>query len=482
MRLFFLLFFLLIFRDIYTQTDPSGQEILARIGDRRISVDEFIQRSELTVRPFKFKDKNITLNNLISEKILALEAERNTQLPENQVLQSRLKGIKEQLMREKLYYEEAFNKVELDSTEIEKSCRLSMREYELEFYRLKQKELVKQIETVIDSIPALTPGLFLELEKIAGEKPVHKVKYFDPDDDLIHKALYADLLDTGDVVGPVRISNGDYLLMKILKWTDYPVFGIYDQQIRWNKVKEKMHRIKADNLWVSYANRIMGDRKIKFNEETTELLADIAYDYYSKMKSDSLKMQVSEVPLPDDELNLDAVFFTVDNTGWTINDFKKELQSHPLVYRSKNLDESNFRRNFQLAVVDLIRDYYLTREAYKKSYDTLESINNAKEMWQDAFLASEFQIQIMNSAIEQGIVDENDNTGRLNYWQNYLVDLQAKYGDSIWLNTDELDKIRLTNIDFVALQSGVPYPVVVPRFPIFIPSENLDYAKKENSF
>jgi hypothetical protein len=53
------------------------ERILARIGDKQISVKEFLERSELTVRPGPFKNKNISLNNLISEKILALEAEHN---------------------------------------------------------------------------------------------------------------------------------------------------------------------------------------------------------------------------------------------------------------------------------------------------------------------------------------------------------------------------------------------------------------------
>jgi hypothetical protein len=82
---------------------PSGK-MLAKIGSKEITVEDFLYRSEFTVRPARIKNKNITLNNLISEKILAIEAEhRNTNLFKNPVFLGNIKGIKEQLMREKLY-------------------------------------------------------------------------------------------------------------------------------------------------------------------------------------------------------------------------------------------------------------------------------------------------------------------------------------------------------------------------------------------
>ncbi len=59
----------------------------------------------------------------MAEKILALEAEHDDKLLLNPSFQGRLKGIKEQLMRDKLYTEVAFKKVELDSQEIKNAYR-----------------------------------------------------------------------------------------------------------------------------------------------------------------------------------------------------------------------------------------------------------------------------------------------------------------------------------------------------------------------
>jgi hypothetical protein len=82
--------------------------------------------------------------------------------------------------------------------------------------------------------------------------------------------------------------------------------------------------------------------------------------------------------------------------------------------------------------------------------------------------------------MEKGIIRDDDNIGKLNYWESYLTSLQKKYSDSIVLNYNEFNNIKLIKIDFVAFIPGAPFPQIVPGFPIFISSENLEYIKKYN--
>ena len=86
-------------------------EILAKIGDRLITHQDYLNRAEYTLRPDycrgnQYIHKKIILNNLIAEKLLAIESEAvNKQIkPEN--LNAFLKGRKEQAMRQLLYFQE----------------------------------------------------------------------------------------------------------------------------------------------------------------------------------------------------------------------------------------------------------------------------------------------------------------------------------------------------------------------------------------
>ena len=473
---------ILVLAIILNKKQPDD-DILARIGDKNISVKEFLRRSELTIRPVNFKSKKTTLNNLLSEKMLALEAQQDKELIRNPVLQGAIKGIKEQSMRSALYQEVAYNKVRLDSNEISKVYKLSQREYELEFYTVRDKAIVQKIETLVDSLPGMTDKIFADLAEIAGKKPLHKVAYNDQDDEAIQQALYREPLKPGAVIGPLKLSNGEYIIMKVLNWVDYPLISGEDQRIRWNKVKEKIHQIKANQLWRSYQADLMQGKKIEFNEQAFKVLARLAMQkYLNETVRDSLNYQLTDLPAAIAEIDPQAPFFTADNTVWSVADFKQELLSHPLVFRTKYLNQNNFNHQFQLAIVDLMRDHYLTREAYRRSLDDVPEINRTARMWQDAYLAIQQEKNILDAAIKQGLIDENDPTSKRNYWESYVRNIQKKYGESVSINNSALDKISLTTIDLVALQPGLPYPVVMPNFPTFIASDNLDYIKQEKVF
>jgi hypothetical protein len=454
-----------------------GDDTLASIDGKVITVREFRERSEFTVRPQNFKNKYITLNNLIMEKILSLEAEQDEKSALNSGMQSMLDGIKEQQMRAQLYYEAAYNKVKLDPAELKKAYELSTREYELEFYRLPNKKFADRVDNAIHSSPAKSDSLFKEIEDILGKKPVHTTKFDDNDDDAIHKALYTNAIKSGTVIGPVRLSDGGYIVMKVLKWVDYPLISGEEQQARWNKVNDFVHLRKAEEQWRSFQANVMKGKRLTFDRHSFEMLSLWAMEkYMENKKEDSLNIHLAELEIKKPEIDLDKPFFTMDNRTWTLQDVREIIRTHPLVYRTTALDSTNFRQQFRLAIIDLMRDYYLTKSAYKRSLDKHENVKNTVKMWKDSFLASNKAKSIVDTGVGQGIVKRNDERGLSEFWNSHVITLQQKYGKSIWINHTLLDRIALTKIDMIALKPGFPYPLEVPQFPALMVSENLDYA------
>jgi hypothetical protein len=68
---------LIIISCVNKTPEQSAEKIIARIGDKTISMDEFVSRAEMTIRPEycrgeKDIHKRIILNSLIAEKLLAL--------------------------------------------------------------------------------------------------------------------------------------------------------------------------------------------------------------------------------------------------------------------------------------------------------------------------------------------------------------------------------------------------------------------------
>jgi hypothetical protein len=473
--LFIAIFFLGV-TSVKSQSDDKT--LIAKIGEKQISTNEFLDRSELTIRPKEFKSKNISLNNLIIEKILALEAGSNSKFLQNPVFQCTLKGIKEQLMREKLFYDDVYDKVNVDSAEVRNMYDLYRREYELEFYTIRNNKFARKIEALIDSFPERSAEIFKEVEETLDKVPVRKIKFTDPVYDAIHKSLYTNPLELGSVVGPIRPGNGEVILMKVLSWTAHLLLSSEDRQIRWNEVKKRIHQINAQKSWHLYQANIMHGKRIEFDKHSFKILSNWAMERYLRNKDqrDSFNVyRITEIPFTKLEISIGYPFFTIDNRVWTIGDFKNEIMSHPLVFRTRDLDSNNFREQFKLAIVDMMNDHYLTQEAYKKSLDTLEEIRRIEEMWKDSFLAVYEANSIVDFALKQGTIKENNDAGKLKYWNAYLNTLKKKYSNSIRINYNEFAKISLKKVDMFVIQPGVPYPDVVPPFPTFTTLDSLGY-------
>ena len=56
--------------------------------------------------------------------------------------------------------------------------------------------------------------------------------------------------------------------------------------------------------------------------------------------------------------------------------------------------------------------------------------------------------------------------------------MQLDYSDKIEINIDAFENIELTSTDMMVTQSGVPYPILVPSFPILTDDSKLNYGKK----
>jgi hypothetical protein len=490
---FIVIFSLFIFLSCGKRRGEEPQDkILVTIGDKTISVDEFKYRTELTVRPI-FPGKNpdnlktTYLNNLIIEKLFSLESGDNNKLVQNKSFQAYLKGIKEQLMREELYYREAFNKAELDTNEIKKVYNLAGREYHLAFFSIHNSDLAEKIQSAIDAEPDSIDLIFEDLTKLAGKSFEQTVKYKDPENLAIHEALFSEPVQPGTIIGPLKIEDDYYLIMKVIDFIYIPAIG-QDAQTRWNEVTEKITQNKASHLWEGYIKEVMKGKKIKFEKPVFDKLADL----FLTIKLATTKEEKEAVAekfwqneeadltietIDSKEAILDLPFFTIDERVWTVRDFRNELMSHPLVYRKQKIEKKKFKQQFQYAIADLLRDHYLTKQAYNSSLDKSPKVRRRTEMWKDSYVAINHRDEILKQSAENVNVDSTNEAERIKYFAGYISSLQKKYSDLITIDNEALDNIKLTNVNLFVIQQQVPFPVVVPSFPVLTNNSRLDYVK-----
>ena len=144
------------------------------------------------------------------------------------------------------------------------------------------------------------------------------------------------------------------------------------------------------------------------------------------------------------------------------------------------MSNSEFGEQLQYAIMDLIRDRELTRQGYERGYDQVNVVQRNYHMWRDNFVALFHRGKILQSVgAETDTAFVKDYMPIISDHLNPYVDqLQKKYADQIFIDVDAFEEIDITRTDLVAIQRDVPYPILVPGFPLLTTDHDLDYGQK----
>ena len=451
--------------------DPNNP-ILATVCDRTITAKDFQSRAELTVRPGNIRTNKAVLNNLIAEKLMAIEAGDTCALARNPVFKAYIQGIQEQNMREALYEKVALNTIWISPEDLKKSFNLSKRVYDLEFFTINNPSITEEIETRLKANPDEKEKIFDEISE-RWETGIQTIIFHDPEHDSIHTALFSEPLETGQVIGPVHLDKSQSIMMRIKEVKIQPVIGPEEQAIRLKQVEEKVREIRSRAAWKQYKKKLMSGKQIRFFRESFDRI--IAWYKAMTPDPDAVKNMSNpdstenppaqfNIPAQLDEI-LDQPFLSVGNEQWTVRDFKQAIMSHPLVYDKKAVNTNNFEWHFQKAVADLVVDHFLNQEAYKHNLDDHERVKRRSEQWTDSYLA---RYQLENHLKKKNLAElkkQDPSYKGPRILNEYLLELKHQYQDHIQIDTEALDRLSLTNTQIYAYQPGMPYPAAVPSFP-----------------
>jgi hypothetical protein len=154
---------------------------------------------------------------------------------------------------------------------------------------------------------------------------------------------------------------------------------------------------------------------------------------------------------------------TIQGKTWTVDHFREEIKRHPLVFRKAELNKNNFTEHFKYAIVDLIRDKYITQAAYSKGYDRQESVVRSTQMWKDHMLAVYQKSRYLDSIK----CTETDFLKIVkDYMSDYVDSLQKKYSHITEINMDDFEKIELLRTDMLVNSTGTAICIKYPGIPV----------------
>ena len=488
----FIIFSFLIISCQKTEEQEPTEQILARVGDKTITVNEFIRRAEYTIRPVYCNNDNyihrkIILNSLIAEKLLALEAGDENPLVNNRYFQDYLRGRKEQAMRQWLYYKDFYSKVNIEPQKVQERLNLSGRTYDISYFSVSDKQRADKITQNLQN----SYDFKKVFQKIStdNELPRRKVQWSNVESISVINALYSGSPGKDDIFGPLQEDN-IFTFIKINGWTERIQLSENNLHQRRKDVKEQLQRQIAEKQYLRFVQDIMKGKTLQFYPETFKALVPLLAERYLKSPEEKKKAfnrrfwdneQVRE-NLSENTVTLNEIrtqpLLTIDKEIWTVRQFEKELVSHPLVFRKRNISKSEFAEQLKFAIADLIRDKYLTEKAYKRGYDTINVVERNYTMWRDNLTALYYRNHWLEKKDKKEIFSESVLKVIENDLNPYIQSLQQKHSSQISIDTDIFEKIKLSHIDSFMIQKNVPFPIIVPSFPILTTYNKLDYGSK----
>ncbi len=488
--LFIILIFFASNINLFSQTDADV--IIAKIGNKTITKMEFMNRAEFTPRPDycrldNYIHKKIVLNTLIAEKLMAAEAGENNELTNTSEYAAYLTGRREQAMRQIHYYEKAFINSKPDSASISKIYSIAGRTYNISYFRIKDSSQAYQIfEDLLNSKISFDSLFFALLP--ADTIPTKQISYLNQELPVIHKALFSNELIKGEILVPVY-ADDSYLFIRVDGWTDRVALSEKDKTLRWNDVYNKLTEDNAIATYEKYVAEIMRGKNVNFNYSTFKKLVEITAPYFLQSSTNKKGLLNNSLWTPgsEGEVIIDNLYdvddikswnlLTIDGEIWTVEKLMDELKKHPLVFRKKELIKKNFAEQMKLAIVDLIRDKYITQDAYKSGFDDHPLVLRNVSLWQDNLLAIFQKFTILES-VEDSSLNRMEVIDKV--MNPYVRELQKRYSNTIKINIKEFEKIKLTSLDMITLQPDQAFPFIVPLFPELTTINKLDYGEVIN--
>lgn len=466
-----------------------SDNILFKVDDKVVTVDEFLRRAEYTIRPAycnsdNYIHKKIILNTLVAEKLLAMEAGDSNELEKNENFQAYIKGRREQAMRQWLFYQEAFKPVSLDTNEVKTYYKSAGRRYNIAYFNLNNSLMAAQVGERLNGGDSFEQ-IYRELSG-TDSLNLKQVRFDGKENPVVREKLFGSPQQKGDVIGPFQV-NGSYLTVKILGWTESPAISDSDISERWKMVQDVLRDQYAQQNYGSLVQQIMKGKNIEFNPGTfIPLVKAVAPLYLSdegEIKQSLRNNLWNEENGDAEEADYQAIeellekpLFTIDGQTWTVQMLYDEMVSHPLVFRKTKMKKSEFGEQFKLAIVDLVRDRYVTNYAYDQGYDRERTVQQYEDMWKDNLLA----LYARNRYLKQVDKFSEFATNYLDVVEDelnpYVSGLFKKYSDRIEINIEAFENIELSRIDMHVLQPKAAFPTVVPGFPVITTEHRLDYG------
>lgn len=389
MKISIIILLLSFFSQLLAQNE---KDIIAKVGDKILTVDEFKYRFEFTPQINRKNSDNESakdelLYTLIAENLFAIEAQRRG-LDTLSVLKNNYIPLEKMFLRDALYQREIADKVELNIKKFNEGLKLASYKCFVDYVFAVEQQNIDSAYTLLKSnsnFDSLVTQL-TNAEYVSEPYEVVYGKMYEHAEDAIYS------LGINEFTKPIESPDGWYIFRLISKIP--ATFTSNDQK---NSMVEKVVEGRVeDSIYNDFRTKFFADKRVTTNGSLFWYLAEGVQKLVLSIKTaenieDGEKIPISNEQLSQfiqslekDSLDQDYIFF--DKDPISLRDFLRDFSFEGFYTYSTDLNivaaqlKSRSKRQIELEL--------LTREAYKKGIASIPEVNISTELWKENYLAT----------------------------------------------------------------------------------------------
>lgn len=372
-----------------TVSEESLNDVLARVGSKVVTCQEFLNRVEMM--PWQGKEeialhdsvKEKALKSLVAEKLLALEAEE-LGVGTDERTRAMASALDRALARDELFKEEVSSRVTIPPSLLEKGMRQFARQYVVMGYGFPDEQSARSFAaSCMDS--AATAAAIRSLPKNVSVTDTMHVSYCDISA-AYEAAIHA--VDSTGITAPAYSEEEGWAVFRVFGWQTNPYWASHSAADCRSAV-EKRTRVRLERRQADiYAREFSRNRTMHIDSTLFRALADTVIQYVlADTVSPRHKLSDDIDDLREafaDRLN--RQFASAGKKHWTLEELLESLRFYPgpfPITKSKRAIAYALNQMIMTAV----QGEMFSAEAMRRGMHKRPAVKADAASWQDSWKA-----------------------------------------------------------------------------------------------
>ena len=456
-----------------------GNTILAQVGEKKITVREFLASYEFGPA-FTKREKNSKsryLKYMIDEKLLALDGYKKG-FADSARVKNLLSAIKGDLSTDQLFNADIFDKIKISQPEINKALKEKKFTYRVKWLYAPNKDSLYYYLSHLNSGFSFDSLFDMQLkDSVYADQRSMKVNKFNLRMQNLDMFKTVDTLKAGEISKPIHGSDGWYIVKLIDVWKDAIV-----TQSKLNKEEDDAVKAlklnQSDSLSDVYVKKIMLEHNPVIQGRAFDILRSYMGDFVlpkKKFLAWKLEERMQKELNHFDTLTKSEFpklkLIDLNDGSLSLDDFLKWYKMRDEYLKFDKTDFNSFSASLEKLIWQMVRDHLLIRRAYSRGFQNKEIIKQQLNWWKDKIVYAVVRDNLaktvkLNIESPSSLKSKYNNKKQILIEKTYRKLQQLRKEYKVKINEEVLSELRVHDYDdprtidtYIVKKGGIfPHP------------------------